>query len=108
MKSQRLNRLNYRYYKSYLLSLAINTRLPSAIAVPRYKVDEERALIKEDGITIEFYTLAAAGNRQWIEHNKNKDLEATIEDYLKPLMQCISVLRNNAKDYLREVIGHEH
>ncbi len=108
VKSQRLNRANYRYYKSYLLSLAINTRLPSAIAVPRYRVDKEKRLIDTNGIVIEFYTLAAAGSQQWIEHVENKDLDAPIENYLKPLIQNISILQNNADDYLREVTGQTH
>ena len=104
VKSQRLNKTNYKYYKSYLLSLAINTRLPSAIAVPRYKVDKQRGLIDDSNIVVEFYTLASAGNKQWIEHNENKYLEAPIDDELKPLMQNISILKYNAKDYLREVM----
>lgn len=101
VKSQRLNKLNYKYYRSYLLSLAINTRLPSAIAVPRYKVDKQRGLIDDSNIVVEFYTLAAAGNKQWIEHNENKYLEAPIDDELKPLMQNIPILKYNAEDYLK-------
>jgi len=101
VKSQRLSKLNYKYYKSYLLSLAINTRLPSAVAVPRYSVDEQGGLIDDSSIVVEHYTLASAGNKQWIEHNKNRDLEAAIEDYLKPLMQNISILVDNAKKLLR-------
>lgn len=102
VKSQRLSKLNYKYYKSYLLSLAINTRLPSAIAVPRYSVDEQRGLVDDSSIVVEHYTLASAGNKQWIEHNENRDLEAPIEDYLKPLMQNVSILVDNAKNYLEE------
>ncbi|MEB3757080.1 MAG: hypothetical protein GSR79_09540 [Desulfurococcales archaeon] len=104
VKSQRLNKINYKYYRSYILSLAINTRLPSAIAVPRYKVDKQRGLIDDSKIVVEFYTLASAGNKQWIEHNENKYLEAPIGDELKLLMQDISILKYNAEDYLREVM----
>ncbi len=103
VKSQRLNRANYKYYKSYLLSLAINTRLPSAITVPRYRVDKEKGLIDDSAIVIEFYTLAAAGSKQWIRRDEDKDLDAPIEVYLKPLIQNISILKDNARDYLREV-----
>lgn len=95
-------------YMSDLLSLTINTRLPSAIAIPRYKVDEEKELVVDNAIVVEFYTLAAAGRRRWVEHKKDNDLEAPIEDELKPLMQNISLLEENAKGYLEEVRRRVH
>jgi hypothetical protein len=89
---------------SSLLSLTINTRLPSAIAIPRYEVDVEKGVIDENRIVVEFYTLTTAGKkRPWIIPDKEKDLKADVIDELKPLMQNISILRENAKYYLEEI-----
>jgi len=94
-------------YGSDLLSLTINTRLPSAVAIPRYKVDTVREEVDKNAIVIELYTLAVAGRRKpWVEHKE--DLEASIEDELKRLMQNIQLLEDNARDYLEEVKGHSH
>jgi len=91
-------------YKFDLLSLTINTRLPSAIAIPRYKVDVKQKKVDEDAIVVELYTLAVAGKKKpWIEHKR--DLEASIEDELKPLMQNIALLKENAESYLKEILG---
>lgn len=91
-----------RQYLSDLLSLTINTKLPSAIAIPRYKANIEQKSIDKNTIVVEFYTLSMAGKREkpWIEHRENKNLEASIEDELKPLIQNISLLEDNTKDYL--------
>jgi hypothetical protein len=89
-------------YKPDLLSLAINTRLPSAVAIPRYKVDKEKRSIDKSTIVVDLYTLAVAGRkRPWITR-KDEYLKAPIEDELKPLMQNIPILEENARDYLQE------
>jgi len=90
-------------YKLDLLSLTINTRLPSAVAIPRYEVNIEQRKIDNNSIVVELYILAAAGRRPpWIEHKE--DLKAPIEEELRPLMQNIALLRRNAEDYLKEVM----
>ncbi len=89
-------------FYSDLLSLAINTRLPSAVAIPRYKVDNGKHSIDKSTIVVDIYTLAAAGENRWI-NRKYEYLKAPIEDELKPLMQNISVLEENARDYLQEL-----
>ena len=92
-------------YGSDLLSLTINTRLPSAVAIPRYKVDTVRREVDKNAIVVELYTLAVAGRRKpWVEHKG--DLEAPIEDELKPLMHNIPLLEDNAWNYLKEVKEH--
>jgi len=89
-------------YSPDLLSLTINTRLPSAVAIPRYMVDPVRKEIDKNAIVVELYTLAVAGRRKpWVEHKG--DLEASIENELKKLMQNIKVLEENAQSYLEEV-----
>jgi hypothetical protein len=89
--------------KSELLSLMINTRLPVAIAVPRYRVDENTGEPVEDGIVVELYVLRMEKRDiRNIYINKEKELEAEIEDELKPLLQGITLLRNNAENYLNE------
>jgi len=88
-------------YKGDLLSLMVNTRLPVAIAVPRYRVNVETGQIDENGIVIEFYTLGSAHGKVWLELAK-RSLEADIENELKPLMQNITLLRDNANNYLQE------
>jgi len=96
-----------RQYGSDLLSLTINTRLPSAVAIPRYKVDTVREEVDKGVIVVELYTLAVAGRKKpWIEHKGN--LEAPIEDELKPLMKNVSLLEDNAWSYLREVKERSH
>jgi hypothetical protein len=86
---------------SELLPLTLNTRLPSAIAIPRYGVDVEKKIIDENRIVVEFYTLTTAGKkRPWIVHDEKRNLEADVVDELKPLMQNISILIENAKSYL--------
>jgi hypothetical protein len=88
---------------SSLLSLTINTRLPSAIAIPRYEVNVEKGVIDENRIVVEFYTLTTAGKkRPRMVHDEEKDLKADVIDELKPLMQNISILRENAKYHLEE------
>ena len=78
----------------------INTRLPVAIAVPRYRVDEKAV---EDEIVVELYVLSMEKRDiRNIYINKEKELEAKIEDELKPLLQGITLLRNNAENYLNE------
>jgi len=89
-------------FKQDLLSLAINTRLPSAIAVPRYGVAKDKDLIDKNIIVIDLYILAAAGSRQWIDR-KDEYMKALIEDELKSLMQNISLLEENAREYLQEL-----
>jgi predicted membrane-bound dolichyl-phosphate-mannose-protein mannosyltransferase len=98
------NRATVRQHKGDLLSIMINTRLPVAIAVPRYRVDIETGQIDENGIVVEFYTLGSARGRVWIEPAE-KSLEADIENELKPLMQNITLLRENADDYRKKVRG---
>jgi len=91
--------------KSEALLLMINTRLPVAIAVPRYKVDEDRRVIDENGVTVEFYTLRLMSrnlDNMYLEEDRRMRLEARVEDKLKPLMQNIKILRENAEHYLRE------
>jgi hypothetical protein len=89
--------------KSELLSLMINTRLPVAIAVPRYRVDEKAGKPVEDGIVVELYVLRMEKrNIRNIYIKKEKELEAEIEDELKPLLQGITLLRNNAENYLNK------
>ncbi len=88
-------------YKADLISLTVNTRLPSAVAIPRYEVDIKRREVDENYIVAEFYKLAVAGRRApWIVHWRN--LKAPVEEELKPLMQNIAVLRENAEYYLAE------
>jgi len=89
-------------YKNDLLSLMINTRLPAAIAVPRYRVDKSTGQIDENGIVVELYTLGSIPGKMWLDHREERDLEANLEGELKPLMQGITLLRENAEDYLRE------
>ncbi len=94
-------------YGPDLLSLTVNTRLPSAIAIPRYKVDTIRGEVDKNAVVVELHTLASAGRRKpWVEHKG--DLEAPIEDELKPLMQNIPLLEDNAWSYIKEVKGHTH
>jgi len=89
---------------SLLLSLTISTRLPSAIAIPRYEVNVEKGVIDENCIVVEFYTLTTVGKkRPRIVHDEEKDLKADVIDELKPLMQNISILRENAKYHLEEI-----
>jgi hypothetical protein len=95
-------RATVRQYKGDLISLMINTRLPVAIAVPRYRVDIGTDQIDENGIVVEFYTLGSVPGKVWIKPVEEKSLEAGIENELKPLMQNITLLRENAKDYLQE------
>jgi len=96
------NRATVRQYKGDLLSLMINTRLPAAIAVPRYRVNKSTSQIDENGIVVELYTLSSVPGKVWIEHVEEKNLEAGIENELKPLMQNITLLRENAENYLQE------
>jgi len=57
-----------RLYNSELLSLTINTRLASGVAIPRNMVESERGKVDKDAIVVELYALAAAGKRKrWIE-----------------------------------------
>jgi hypothetical protein len=100
------NRATVRQHKGDLLSLMINTRLPVAIAVPRYRVDIETDQIDENDIVVEFYTLGSARGKVWIEPAE-KSLEADIENKLKPLMQNITLLRENADDYRKSIKGKE-
>jgi len=102
VKSQRPSKMNIKEYKLHLLSLAINTRLPSAIAVPRYSVDVEREMVNSDFIVVEFYRLASAGGKWWIEHDEKRDLKAPIENELKPLIGNVQLLKKNAESYLNE------
>jgi len=89
--------------KSDLLSLMINTRLPVAIAVPRYRVDEKAGRPVEDGIVVELYVLRMEKRDiRNIRIENEKELEAKIEDELKPLLQGITLLRNNSENYLNE------
>jgi hypothetical protein len=89
--------------KSDLLSLMINTRLPVAIAVPRYRVDEKAGRPVEDGIVVEVYALhMEKRDIRNIRIKYEKELEAKIEDELKPLLQGITLLRINAENYLNE------
>jgi hypothetical protein len=96
------NRARVKEFKKDLLSLTINTRLPAAIAVPRYRVNKNTSQIDENGIVVELYTLSSVPGKVWIEHVEEKNLEADIENELKPLMQNITLLRKNAKNYLQE------
>jgi hypothetical protein len=41
------NRAKVKQYKNDLLSLVINTRLPAAIAIPRYRVDIKTGQVDE-------------------------------------------------------------
>jgi len=93
-------RAGVRQYKGDLLSLMINTRLPSAIAVPRYRVDEKAGLIDESGIVVEIFTLRSVPQRVWTE--REKEIEADIDNELKSLMQGTTLLRENAVNYLQE------
>lgn len=78
--------------------------MTGCIAIPRYKVNTKQKDIDKNAIVVELYTLAAAGRRKpWVEHKKEKDLEAPIEDELKPLMTNIPLLEDNARSYLREL-----
>jgi hypothetical protein len=97
------DRSKVKQLKSELLSLMINTRLPVAIAVPRYRVDENTGEPVEDGIVVELYVLRMERRGiKYIRIDKEKELEAKIEDELKPLLQGITLLRNNANNYLNE------
>ena len=83
-----------RVFKNDLLSLTINTRLPSAVAVPRYGVKEGE--IDETSVVVEFYILKMMGKKKpWVEHDR--DLAAPIEEELRPLMRGIKLLRDNAE-----------
>jgi len=93
-------RAGVRQYKGGLLSLMINTRLPSAIAVPRYRVEEKAGLIDESGIVVEIFTLRSVHQRVWTK--REKEIEADIDNELKSLMQGITLLRENAENYLQE------
>jgi len=93
-----------RWYKDDLLSLMINTRLPVAIAVPRYRVNINIDQVDENGIVVEFFTLRSVPGKVWLEPAK-RSLEADIENELKPLMQNITLLRENADDYRKEDQG---
>jgi hypothetical protein len=95
------NRAKVKKHKGSLLSLMINMRLPVAIAVPRYRVDIETGQIDENCIVVEFYTLGSARGKVWIEPAE-KSLEAYIENELKPLMQNVTLLRENSDDYRKE------
>ena len=89
-----------RQYWSDLLSLTINTRLPSAVAIPRYGVDKRERRVKEDVIVVEFYVLVVAGRRKpWVI--RKGEMEAPVEKELKPLMCNIALLKDNAKNYLK-------
>jgi hypothetical protein len=90
-------------YKGDLLSLMINTRLPSAIAVPRYRVEEKAGLIDENGIVVEIFTLGSVPKKVWMETKREKEIEADIDNELKLLMQGIALLRENAENYLQEI-----
>ena len=93
-------------YGPDLLSLTINTRLPSAVAIPRYKVNTVREEVDKNAIVIELYTLAAASRKKtWVEHKG--DLEASIEDELKPLIQDIPLLEDSLELPKRSK-GHTH
>ncbi len=86
----------------------INTRLPVAIAVPRYRVNENTGVPVEDSIVVEFYKLyMERRNIRYIHIEKERELEARVEDELKPLMQGIKLLEENANDYLREIKSHQ-
>ena len=95
-------RAGVRKYKGGLLSLMINTRLPPAIAVPRYRVEEKAGLIDESGIVVEIFTLSSVPQRVWIETKREKEIEADIDNELKSLMQGITLLRGNAENCLQE------
>jgi hypothetical protein len=95
------NRAAVEQYKGDLLSLIINAGLRAAIAVPGYRVDIKAGQIDENGIVVEFYTLGSARGKVWIEPAE-RSLEADIENELKPLMQNITLLKENAEDYLQE------
>jgi hypothetical protein len=90
-------------YKGDLLSLMINTRLPSAIAVPRYRIEEKAGLIDENGIVVEIFTLGSVPKKVWMETKREKEIEADIDNELKLLMQGIALLRENAENYLQEI-----
>jgi hypothetical protein len=92
------NRARVKEFKNDLLSLMINTRLPAAIAVPRYRVNKSTSQIDENGIVVEPYTLSSVPGKVWIEHVDEKSLKAGIENELKPL----TLLRENAENYLQE------
>jgi hypothetical protein len=97
------DRSKVKQLKSELLSLMINTRLPVAIAVPRYRVDENKGEPVEDSIVVELYALRMERRGiRYIRVDKERELEAKIEDELKPLLQGITLLRSNAKNYLDE------
>jgi len=96
------NRATVRQYKGDLLSLMVNTRLPVAVAVPRYRVDIKANQPDENGIVVEFYTLGSVRGKVWIEPAE-RNLEADVENELKPLMQNITLLKENADNYLQEI-----
>jgi hypothetical protein len=97
------DRSKVKQLKGDLLSLMINTRLPVAIAVPRYRVNENTGVPVEDSIVVEFYKLyMERRNIRYIHIEKERELEARVEDELKPLMQGIKLLEENANDYLKE------
>jgi len=71
-----------------LLFLTINTRLPSIVAIPRYKVDK-------GVIVVELCNIAVTSRRKpRIEHKGS--LEAPIESELKIIMQNVSPLEDTA------------
>jgi len=95
------DRSRVKQFKGELLSLMINTRLPVAIAVPRYRVDENTGEPVEDSIVVELYALRMERRgARYIHIDKERELEAKIEDELKPLLQGIILLWSNAKDYM--------
>ena len=97
------DRSKVKQLRSELLSLMINTRLPVAIAVPRYRVDENTGEPVEDSIVVELHVLRMEKRDiKNIHIDKGRELEAKIEDELKPLLQGITLLRNNANNYLNE------
>ena len=86
-------------FRNDLLSLTINTRLPSAVAVPRYGIKEGE--IDESDVVVEFYVLKMMGKRKpWVEHDR--DLDAPVEEELRPLMGGITLLRDNATELLKQ------
>jgi predicted membrane-bound dolichyl-phosphate-mannose-protein mannosyltransferase len=84
----------------------VNTRLPVAVAVSRYRVDIKANQPDENGIVVEFYTSGSVRGKAWIEPAE-KNLEADVENELKPLMLNITLLKENADNYLQEIKGSE-
>jgi len=86
-------------FRNDLLSLTINTRLPSAVAVPRYGIKEGE--VDESNIVVEFYVLKMMGKRKpWVEYDR--DLDAPVEEELRPLMGGVTLLRDNATELLKQ------